>query len=226
MNSVQEDLETQKREYAEQDRDIAHEIAAAEQMIHTVQEQPDIAEKLAAHGYDEAKLGEGSALQAETNDRFYDRQKAIASQRQAGAKLAGAEAEARSSYSEFRAVARALFKEETDVSALAIRGRVPGDRQNFLTMAETSYRAALTEPYGTILGQYGFAPEEIEGYAAALHALAAADEAQNAIAGDAMEATARRDQAYQALHDWMQQFRSIARVALKDEKDMSKALLL
>jgi hypothetical protein len=226
MNDEQETNDKPARQRAEQDRDIAHEIAAAEQMIHTVQEQPDIAEKLANHGYDEAKLGEGSALQAGTNDRFYDRQEAMATQRQANARLIGAEAEARSAYNEFRIVARALFKDESDITALAIRGRIPGDRQNFLTMADTSYRAALTEPYSTILGQYGFAPEEIEGYAAALESLSAADEAQNAIDGDAMEATARRDQAYRALHEWMQQFKSIARVALKDDDDMSKALLL
>jgi hypothetical protein len=211
---------------AEQDQRIANEITESLQIVEGARDNPAIAAILSARGYDAAKLDEGLSLQADAQARFKGRQEAIGAQRMATATLAGSEAIARYTYMDFREVARALFTDRGERSKLAVGGRTPKDRQKFITTAKASYRAALEEPFASRFASSGYAAEEFQAGLANLDQLAVDDEIQDAAIGQAVQATADRDAAAATLRAWISQFKRLARVALKGNTDMLKALNL
>jgi hypothetical protein len=209
---------------AEQDQKIANEITAALQMLEGARDHPEIAGILAVRGYDAAKLDEGLALQAAAQARFKDRQEAIGAQRMATATLAGTEAIARYQYQDFRDISRALHTDPGDRSKLAVSGNAPRDRQKFITTAKASYRAALEEPFASRFAAYGYTADEFQIALDKLDQLAADDEAQDAVIGEAVKATADRNAAVSELRAWIRRFTKLAKVGLKAKPDLLKTL--
>ena len=214
------------RSYAAQDQRLADRITAARQIIETVRADAELTALLAGRGYDQAALAEGLVLQEAAQTAFAARQMAMAALQAANAALQVADAAARRAYTDFRATARAVFTAPADRTALGLAGIAPKDTQKFITQARASYAAAQAAPYQAPLSTYGYPQTAIAAATAALDALAAADERQNAAAGAARQATADRDAAAKALTAWVSRFRQIAKVALRDRPALAQKLLL
>jgi hypothetical protein len=214
------------RKRAEQDQRVANEITAALQFLETIRDEQEIADTLAAKGYDSTKLNEGLVLQTAAQARFNARQEAIGKQRNASAKLAGSDAYARSLYDELRDVARAIFTDSANRSELAVSSRVSGDRQKFITNARATYEAVLKEPHLSTFATYGYSDADFQAGIASLDQLSIDDDAQNAAIGFAVKATAERDAAVKEMHVWMKQLERLAKVALKGKPDLAKALMI
>jgi len=209
-----------------QDQSVADRIAAAAQLIEAARKDFEIVAFLKLRGYDEAAFDVGLARQQAAQGAFNARQSALAARLQASLALKQARAAAHRSYADFRRVARAIYTNPVDRTALALRGVVPRDDRKFLTLARASYAAAATAPYRTTLAAYGYTAEVLAALVAELDAFSAADDAQNTAAAVAKQATANRNAAVEEMDAWVRQFTAIARVSLRDRPDLIDKLLL
>jgi hypothetical protein len=214
-----------KRPRSDQDQKIADRIRAAYETITIAQTDPELAPLLAAQGYDTVKLSEGLKLQQVAQDAFVARQKAMSEQRQALAVLAGAAAQARQTYADFREGARSLFRDSATRTELGLTGAVPEDLQKFSTLALTGYKGALDSPdHLKVLTQYGYPQALLQDALKQLDQLAAANNTGKAAQTAATHATKLRDQAMANLDDWLRQFRGLAKVATRSRPDLYKTL--
>jgi len=213
------------RKNAEQDVSIEIGIGEALLLIETVSGDSEIMSILADSGYDESLFSEGQALTQKARDTFSTRAAAIASKKFATATLAGKDSSARTLFTDFRLVARALFKRENEAySALSLKGDMPDDRAQLLARAQSTMQNARLEPYAERLSRFGYDEEGLQQVETAITELQQADGYQNKLTADAMTTTAERDAAYQELSDWVSQFRSVAKAALRHRPDLVKIL--
>lgn len=201
--------------YAPQDQRMSDRIVATGQLIESARNDAEIAALLTAVGYDAAALDAGLALQQAAQQAFFARQDAMAAREQGALALKEARAAVRKTYANFRKIARALYTQPADRTALALTGNVPGDNQKFILIARTSYNAALNEPYQTTFATYGYPAATLNAALAELDAFSAADDTQNTTAAQAKQATADRNTAVKAMDAWVRQFTQIAKVALQ-----------
>ena len=216
--------ETQKvkREMAEQDRRISNAMDAIRTMITNIRLNPQIGELLAARGYDEMRLDEGLQLLETTGTSFNRRSAAITAQRIATASVNGNEKTARTVYADFRLTARGLFPNKETRSELALKGSVPEDRNEFLSIARNSINNARNEPYAARFSEFGYDGAMLDTINGKLDALTESNAAQNNTIIEAVQATKERDEAYAALAAWMKQFRKVAKAALRHDVELLK----
>ena len=211
---------------SDQDQVIANDITDAQQVIETAKTDAELKPLLEDKGYDAAEMDKGAVLQSAAQAAYNGRQKASGKQKEATALAIAVEKSARVTYSDFRETARALYAEEADVAKLGLKGKVPADLQKFITAARASYSGAKDEPYASRLAKRGFKPADNANAEAQLKALATADAEQETAIADAQQATKERDAAYEALMAWMNEFKRIARVALRDKPTLARKLKL
>ena len=217
--------QTASRKIAEQDVSIEAGIGNAALLIETVTGDPQIMEILAGKGYDEASFTAGRTLLDAASSAFASRAAAIAAQRYASSRLAGIETAAEKAFTDFRLIARAVFKDEPEAhSALNLKDELPGNRSRFIAKALTSIENARLEPYAERLAQFGYDEDGLAQVEQAVAALETADAGQNQLISDAMTATAERDAAWEQLSGWVSQFRAVAKVALRDKPDLVRIL--
>jgi len=220
----EEEHENQKQQQAEQDVQINETINASRTMIDNIRKNEEISNILAGHGYDEERLSEGLTLCDLTRQGFHQRGAALTAQYKASADLNGREKTARQMYADFRLLARGLFPDEPVRSELALTGKVPHDRTQFLGIARMSVDAARREPYASRFAEFGYDAGMLDQISTTLDALDDADSTQNNAIIDAVEATKNRDRAYAALTDWLKQFRRVATAALRQDPEKLKIL--
>ncbi len=149
---------------------------------------------------------------------------AIARQKDASAAVAGLEAHVGQAYVDFRETVRAVFPDAAARTGLGAQGKMPADTQKFLTAARASYQAALAAPYATTLAKYGFPEATLQAALRMLDTFAAGDVALEQANGAAKAATQGRDGAFTALAAWVNKFKRLARVALRDQPGLAKQL--
>ena len=216
---------TQARQRAEQDVSIEAGIGNAALLIETVTSDPQVLEILAEKGYDEEVFTQGRDLLASAQSAFSSRAAAIAAQRYASSRLAGTEMSAEKAFTDFRLVARAVFKDEPEAfSALNLKDSLPPNRSQFIAKTLTAIENARLEEYAGRLSRFGYDEEGLAQVEAAVSSLETADAGQNQLISDAMTATAERDAAWEALSGWVSQFRAVAKAALRDKPDLVKIL--
>ncbi|MBN1267667.1 MAG: hypothetical protein JXA25_19400 [Anaerolineales bacterium] len=217
--------QTAARKIAEQDVSIEAGIGKAALLIETVSGDPQIMEILTEKGYDETVFTEGREFLATARSSFASRAAAIAGQRYASARLSGTQSAAEKAFTDFRMVARALFREETEAfSALNLKDSLPRNRSQFIAKALTAIENARLEPYAERLARFGYDEDGLAQVEQAVAALETADAGQNQLISDAMTATAERDAAWEALSSWVSQFRAVAKAVLRDQPDLVKIL--
>jgi hypothetical protein len=217
--------ETAARKLAEQDVSIETGIGKAELLIETVSNDPGIMAILSEMGYDEAAMEEGRALLDKARLGFSARAAAIANQRFASSRLNGSQAVAVKAFTDFRMVARAVFKTDPEASsALNLKDSLPHNRSQFIAKARTAIHNAFMEPYAGELARFGYTEEGLKQVEAAVTELASSDAMQNQLISDAMTATAGRNTAWEQLNSWVIKFRTIAKTALRDQPDLVKIL--
>jgi hypothetical protein len=200
-----------------QDKLIANRVSAIDQILNSLQSNPEIMLILSECGYPD--LNEGMGLQEIAMTAYIARQEAAGQQIGATLGVRGANQAARSAYGDFRQMARIVFKDDATRLALNLNGRVFADRARFLHQARAGYEAALTPEYAPALAKRGYARPVIEAGLALLDTLVAAEDAQTAAKAAALDATARRTAAMQRLNAWYGEFHAIAKIALRDHRE-------
>jgi hypothetical protein len=191
-------------------------------LLNAAREDQELSALLSTKGYDAVKIAEGFSLLQAAYSAFIARQQALGAQKQATAKVREAEKAARLAYKDFRDTARSIFRDTSARTALGVNDAMPKEVETFMTIAGTSYAAALADPqYLAELARYGFPQTAIESARTVLLALAAANDAQELAKATATNATRQRDAAISALEQWLLQFKGIARVATRSRPDLA-----
>ena len=220
------DLPTAKRPRSVQDKIIEAYITDAKKFLKVASEDSEVRPILEAHGYDAAEFATGTTLAATASAAFQGRASGMGQQKLSGSALSAAIRTAREDYAAFREISRAAFPAEADRLALTLKGEVPDDTGRFITSAETSYGAAGQEPYAAKLTKRGYPATRLATLRENLDDLTGTGGEQDAALGDAIEDTAERDSAYDALKAFMKELKGTARGALRGKPGLLAKLEL
>jgi hypothetical protein len=211
MNSQSVNIKIRRKD--QQDQRIANRLTAIQQVFIAIKDNPDAMLALSERGYPD--LDEGFFIQEAAFQAYVARNMAMAAQSEATAAVIASKRAAREAYSDFRKIARVVFKDDITRTALGLTGRVPVDRARFIHLARAGFEAALTPDYAPTLARRGLSQPALEANLASLDALLAADEAQIAAKAAARQATANRTLAVARLDAWFGEFRGVAKVAFR-----------
>ncbi len=215
-----------KRPRSAQDKIIEAYITDAKKFLKVASEDTEIRPILEAHGYDEEEFTTGDALAKAASGAFANRASGMGQQKLTGAALIVAINTARDHYAAFREIARAACPAEADRVALTLKGEVPDDTGRFITTAETSYLAAGKQSYSAKLTKRGYPAARLATLLENLDDLTGTGGDQDSALGDAIEDTAERDAAYDALKTFMKELKGTARGALRKKPGLLAKLEL
>ena len=205
---------------------IEDRLSAAQVALDNALGDAELQEALAVYGYDADKLQEGRQLY-ETARSLHDQQRAeYGDQYAATDALQSAWEEAKTVYIRHVKVARVAFKRSRGTwEELGLSGKRKRTISGWLTQARQFYTNALADPdILTALGEFGITQEKLEAGRALVDDVEAANAAQEKEKGEAQAATVARDEALDALDEWMSDFVAIARVALEDRPQQLEKL--
>ena len=186
----------------------------------------EIQERLAVYGYTPERMQEGRALYDEAVAATRQQQVEYGDKIAATAALNEAWQRAKASYNTLAQVARVAFKNDTGVTTkLALGGRRKRSLSGWMEQANVFYENALgnSEIMGG-LAKFGITEERLQGGKADVEALETLNAAQEKEKGEAQQATQNRDEAIEALDEWLGDFLAIAEVALSDRPQLLEAL--
>lgn len=190
------------------------------------QADADLQAGLAARGYEAAQIAEGAALYEAAQDAQDTYAREYAEQYEATDDLAKAQTAANAVYPAHVELARIAFKRDRAAyQALALDGRRRRATAGWLRQAQQFYTNALADDaLQEGLARFKVTPEELAGGRDLVAAVATADSVQEKEKGEAQKAREDRDKALDALDDWMDDFRDVARVAFRDDRQQLEKL--
>ena len=188
---------------------IADQLADAQKAINNAQADPEIKALLAAYGYNDQKLAEGSQLAEAVEAAILARTNALGAQTAASRAFADAQAEAFKAYQTLSKVARAAAAPAT-LRGLGLDGPMPRRASEFQKAALKLFNGDSL----AALAEYGYDEARLTAERAKISAFQAASEAQDVAKGALQQTTAGQDAAIQALDKWTAQYIKIAKVAL------------
>jgi hypothetical protein len=205
---------------------IPEQLTEAETALDNALTDASLLDALGAFGYDEATLQEGQTLLEAAQDAQQTMAAEYSDQYEATDALNEAYEEANATYMQHLQVARVALKEHRGAAeGLKLSGRRKRTIPGWADQARTFYDNALADAdVQAALGQFGIASEDLTAAQAQVEAVADANSTQEQAKGDAQDATAARDEAVDALDDWMADFRAIARVALEAQPQQLEKL--
>lgn len=197
---------------------IAQQLIAGQLTISNSIEDDEIQGLVAEFGYDSEKLNAGMALYIAAQAVVNLQTAKSGAQQESTRMLTQAEIAARDAYQSLAKVARAVFsKDKAQLTTLGLSGAMPKDIAGFLAAASTLFDNATSLPE---LANYGYDEEKIQAERSKIQALNTANQNQEMAKGAAQQATREQDAAMQALNDWAGQYRKIAKVALRGNKQL------
>jgi hypothetical protein len=201
---------------------IADRLNAAQVAINNTLTDTEIQSLVAAYGYTAAKMNEGKQLYDLAFNGVNAQIAAAGAQRDKTANTNAAQTTAQQAYQDLSQVARAAFgKDKTRLAALGLTGAMPKTTSGFITAAYALFDNALkVEDIQKLLATYGYDPAKLHTERAKIAAFESANQAQEAAKGAAHQATREQDAALAALRDWLAQYIKIAKVALRDKKEL------
>jgi len=201
-------------------------FTSAQVAINNARANTEIEERLAAYGYTAEKIQVGKDLYDRAQAATQERQREYGDQIAATAALKEAWAQAKNTYNPLRQVARVAFKDDPGmITRLAISGRRKQSLSGWIEQANTFYNNAIGDAEVlNRLSNFGITQEKLVAGKAQVDALLSLNSAQEQEKGEAQQATKTRDEAIDALSDWLDDFLDIAEVALADRPQLLEAL--
>jgi hypothetical protein len=151
---------------------------------------------------------------------------AAGAQRLATERARAAEKRARTHYGSLVQTVRAVFpRNAPQRTALEITGRSLSDSAAFITAATTLFNNALAiAEIADVLARYGYDAATLRGERESIAAFQQAMQAQAQAKSAARQATRAQTEALNALQRWMTLYVKIAKVALRAQPELLKAL--
>ena len=205
---------------------ISSQLNSAQMVIANTLRHPDIQERVAARGYTAGEMAEGQRL-CDVALQAVDAQSVAASrQRRATEQALLAEQRARTSYQALAQTVRAVFPPQSaERKALEVAGPTPETSAAFISAATTLLNNALGVPeIAAVLAKYGYDEATLRAERDVVAAYQQAVQAQALAMSAARQATRAQNQALAALQRWVAQYLKIAKIALRSEPDLLKAL--
>ncbi len=205
---------------------IDEQLNAAQVAIDNALGQPDISAALAEYMYDAARLNEGKTLLTTLQEAHATQQAEYGDQFTATDALNTAWDEANAVYGKQAKLARiALKKNRGAWQSLALDGKRKRTLSGWLDQATLFYKNALpNETIKTALAGLGVTQEKLEAGQTLVQAVVTANAAQEEEKGEAQQATVARDEALEALAEWLDDFRQVAVIALEDQPQLLESL--
>lgn len=207
---------------------IPGQLSNAQLVINNTLADTAIQELVAARGYSATEMAAGQAL-CETAIEAVDAQAAAAgAQRLATEHARAAEQQAREVYQGLAQTVRAIFPPNSPQrKTLELTGPTPTETTAFLAAATTLFNNALAIPeIATVLTKYGYGATTLRKERDDILAFQRAVEAQTLAKSNAQRATSLQVEALAALQRWVSQYLKIAKIALRKEPDLLKALIM
>ena len=207
-------------------RSIDQILSQAQLAIDNSLNNPTVLAALSDFGYSAARIGKGKQLYNLAAAAQLAQTSEAGEQISATAAINEAWAIARKTYMRFVKVARVAFKGQNGVATqLDLAGRRKESLSGWMAQANQFYKNALADR-ATLseLKGFGITDAKLRAGLAELKAIETANLTQEKEKGDAQAATQQRDEALDALQDWMMDFMAIAKVALEDDPQQLEGL--
>ena len=190
--------------------------------ISAAKDHPEIKAAVADYNYDDARLGEGLALQKKADTLHKKQIKVYGDQFQASNDLDSIKSKANKMYMKHLKVARITMEDNVALTkSLMLNGRRKHTYTGWLEQASIFYDNGLDSPEAlTALLEYNITKNKMKAGQALVKQTTAALKTQLKELGEAQRATEQRDKAFDLMEDWMAIFTAIARIALEDDPQL------
>lgn len=203
---------------------IAERLNAAQIAINNAIADPEIAAAVAEFGYTPEKIGEGKQFLDAAVAALNAQKVAAGAQRISTVALKKAEKKARDAYQALAKVARACLN-KAQLTSLGLNRAEPKPIAAFLTAAYALFDNARTVPeVSEILAEHRYNETKLNAGRELIVAFDTANQQQEVTKGNAQQATQDQNEAMKTLHEWYAKFIKIAKVALRDQKQMLEKL--
>jgi hypothetical protein len=201
---------------------ISEQLNAAQIAVTNTLADAEIQGLVTQYGYTPEKLSEGKALYDAALSAVNAQIAAAGSQFQATGNLKAAEEIAFDAYQALAKVARAVFiNNPARLAQLGLSGTMPRSTAKFLSAAYTIFDNANNVPeIKTGLASFGYSEEKLAAEKLKITAYDSANQVQELSKGAAQQATQDQVAALKAMNAWFAQYIKIARVALRDKKQL------
>jgi hypothetical protein len=202
-------------------------LVRADVAIQNALSDPEILAALTTYGYDETALQAGADLVAEAEALHRAQQAEYAEQYSATEALNAAREEAKAIYTDHLKLARVAFRDNPEVRAfLDLDGRRKRTFSGWLKQAETFYTHLLETPdvLAALLDRFPLEQDFFAAGQAEIEELVALNRMQEKEKGEAQQATKTRDAALDALDAWLDDYRTVAEIALQDQPQKLESL--
>ncbi len=198
----------------------------AEVAIDNALDNSAISTALAAFGYDETKLLAGKALYETALNLHLQQKKEYGEQYAATSELEATLSSANKTYMQHLKVARiALRTDASAAEALQLDGRRKKTYAGWVEQATLFYGNALdSAKIKAALAEFGIDEAKLGAGQASVQEVQTLLKAQHTEKGEAQAATKARDEALEALMDWLSDFFAIARIALEGDPQLLEML--
>lgn len=187
---------------------------------------PEILNLVSNFGYTKEKLEEGLNLYKAAVDIVNTRTRLAGAQYQATEELKVKEKLAREAYQNLAKVARAVFKQDqARLAQLGIVGEMPKKIAEFIARGYTVFDNALSiDEIKTALSHFGYDEAKLTEERQKIVDFDLANQRQEAAKGEVQQASKNQEKALKEMNEWVAQYIKIARVALKDKKQLMEKI--
>jgi hypothetical protein len=202
---------------------ITQQLAEARIGIENTLSNPDIEKQLALVGYSRKKVLEGKTLYVNALQLQEDLEEKYGEQHGATKSFNQDLDAANVLYRRHRKLAKIAYENDRrKITVLKLRLPVPHSIEKWLLQANNFYSVLGKDTH--MVEQFGIFTEELAQAQAMTEALLEARNWQVSTKGFAKNATKQRNEALASLNAWMKEFRLAARYALREDKELLKAL--
>lgn len=185
--------------------------------------QPRIKALLATYGYDAPRLQEGQSLLNQLQLLQQAQKDGYQLKGQVGRSLRANEQEMHRRFIDHRTLAKWVFRHDADeYQRLELHQSVSKRQAAKTTQIRSFYYEALKAPQ--MLVRHGLTKAELNQAQAMVEAIVEARRERLQKSGEAQHATQQRDKVRNHLRTWVNDFRTIARVALRSEPQLLEVL--
>ncbi|MEE8307468.1 MAG: hypothetical protein V3R81_09395 [Gammaproteobacteria bacterium] len=201
-------------------------LTRANVAIANTRNTPDILAAVEMFGYDSAVMQQGQDLLDTARALSDAQQKEYGEQYSATAAMNEAMAEADRIYSDHRKLAEMVFKGSSGQQAeIGLNQSKKRSFSGWLTQAERFYANLLAKPdMMAAMDRFRVTQGKLKRAQALVAQVKVLGETQQREKGEAQTATKERDAALDALDEWLNEFKTVAKIALADNAQMLEAL--
>ncbi|MGD8780386.1 MAG: hypothetical protein PVH88_15655 [Ignavibacteria bacterium] len=189
-------------------------------------ENADVASALESFGYNAEKINEGKTLLETAADLHAKQKKEYSEQYKATDEFYNQRTIANKEYMKLVKLSRLCFKEKPGIySELGLGGRRKVSISGWITQVDQFYRNLLSNTEAKeVLALFGITEEKIQAAYDLLKETQTLLSIKNNEMGEAQEATKERDKAIDELDKWMDDFYTVAHIALEENPQLIEVL--